>query len=240
MRIPPMVLPGPASTLAFVVIVLALGAAFVLGVRRAVQLAGEPAARVRSWTVGAALGAAAWLALTGGVSASRVLEVPMTPPRLMIFFVVSMLVALAVAFSPIGTRLLALPLSALVGFQVFRLPLELILHRWVEAGTLPPQMTYDGQNLDIVTGLLALPVAWIAARRPPARGAVIAFNLIGFALLVNVARIAAFSSPVPFRTFANDPPVLLAFHFPYGWIVPFCVGGALLGHVLVFRRLARG
>jgi hypothetical protein len=68
---------------------------------------------------------------------------------------------------------------------------------------------------------------------------VLAFNVVGFALLVNVARIAAFSSPVPFRTYLQDPPVLLAFHFPYGWIVPICVGGALFGHLLAFRWLAR-
>jgi hypothetical protein len=35
----------------------------------------------------------------------------------------------------------------------------------------------------------------------------------------------------------SDPPLLLAFHFPYGFIVPICVGGALLGHLLVFRWL---
>jgi hypothetical protein len=58
-------------------------------------------------------------------------------------------------------------------------------------------------------------------------------------LLVNVARVAAFSSPVPFRSYLEGPPVLLAFHVPFVWIVPICVGGALFGHLLVFRRLAR-
>lgn len=237
--IPEMVEPSVGSTFAFVAIVIALCALLVLGVRRAAQLAGEPPARTRSLTLRTALGIGAWLALTGAVSASGVLERAMMPPPLMIFFAASQLVAAAAAFSALGTRLLALPVAALVGFQVFRLPLELILHHWAQAGTLPPQMTYEGHNFDVVTGLLALPVAWLAARRPPARAAVLAFNLIGLALLINVARIAAFSSPVPFRTYLQDPPVLLAFHFPYGWIVPICVGGALFGHLLVFRRLRR-
>jgi hypothetical protein len=30
---------------------------------------------------------------------------------------------------------------------------------------------------------------------------------------------------------------LIGVYFPFGWIVPICVGGALFGHVLVFRRL---
>ena len=55
-------------------------------------------------------------------------------------------------------------------------------------------------------------------------------------LLLNVGSIALRSSPVPLRTFMNEPPVLLALHAPYTWIVPVCVGGALLGHLLGFRR----
>jgi len=68
---------------------------------------------------------------------------------------------------------------------------------------------------------------------------VIAFNLIGLPLLVNVARIAALPSPVPFRSYLQGPPVLLAFHLPYGFIAPFCVGRALFGQRLVFRWPAR-
>jgi hypothetical protein len=231
--------PSAGSTFAFVAIVLALCALFVLGVHRAAVLAGESPARRRALTLRAALAIGAWLALTGAVPASRVLEAQLTVPPLMIFFFVSQLVAATAAFSAVGTRLLQLPVAALVGFQVFRLPLELVLHAWAQGGTLPAQMTYEGHNFDILTGLLALPAAWLASRKPNARWPVLAFNVIGFALLLNVARIAAFSSPVPFRTYLNDPPVLLAFHFPYGWIVPICVGGALFGHLLVFRWLAR-
>jgi len=238
--LPDMVQPAAGSTFAFVAIVLALCVLLVLGVQRAGRIAGEARSRTRSWTVAAALAVSAWLALTGAVSASGVLEMPARPPPLMIFFFASQLAAIVAAFSPLGTRLLQLPVAALVGFQVFRLPLELVLHAWVEGGTLPVQMTYEGENFDIVSGLLALPVAWLAARRPNARWPVLAFNVVGLALLINVARIAAFSSPVPFRTYLQDPPVLLAFHFPYGWIVPICVGGALFGHVLVFRSTKRG
>jgi hypothetical protein len=45
------------------------------------------------------------------------------------------------------------------------------------------------------------------------------------------------SSPVPLRTYTNEPPVLLALHAPFTWIVPVCVAGALFGHLITFRRL---
>jgi hypothetical protein len=47
------------------------------------------------------------------------------------------------------------------------------------------------------------------------------------------------STQLHFRVFMNDPPVLLPFNFPHGWIVPFCMAPALAGHVLVFRWLRR-
>jgi len=100
-------------------------------------------------------------------------------------------------------------------------------------------MTYVGRNLDIITGILAVLVGLSLWRRGPSRALIWAFNLIGFGLLVNVGAIAALSSPVPFRVFTNEPAVLVAFNFPYGWIVPMCVAPALAGHLLVFRWLLR-
>ena len=98
-------------------------------------------------------------------------------------------------------------------------------------------MTFEGHNFDIISGSLALAVGlWLWRGRAP-RAAVWAFNVIGSALLVGVARIAVLSSPLPIRQYMNEPAVLLAFYFPYSWIVPVCVAGALFGHILIFRWL---
>jgi hypothetical protein len=69
-------------------------------------------------------------------------------------------------------------------------------------------------------------VAWIA-------------NVVGIALLINVARVALVSTPLPFAWTDVDPPLQLAFHQPYMLIVPVCVGGALAGHVVMTRALLR-
>jgi hypothetical protein len=232
-----MVPPTTETTVVFVAIVVTLAALLVAAVRVAAP-ASEPAAATTRWTWSTALGIGAFMALTGLVSGSGVLQPSATPPRVMFFFGGSMLTVVAAALSPLGTRLVAgAPILGLVGFQAFRLPLELVLHRWWQQGVLPVQMTYSGHNFDIVTGVAAMVAAAWIWRRGPSRVVIAAFNVLGFALLVTVASIAIRSTPGPRQTYEQGPPVLLAFHFPFGWIVPMCVGGALFGHVLVFRWL---
>jgi hypothetical protein len=233
-----MVSPSAGSTAAFVVLVVALSGLLLAGVVSAGRKLGEPDGVRRRHALVATLGILGWLALTAVASASGVLQRAGLPPPLMLFFVASMGVAIAAAFSRFGTRLVrGLPIAALVAVQAFRLPLELILHAWKDQGVLPIQMTYEGHNFDIVSGTLALALGiWLWRGRAP-RAAIWGFNLIGSALLLWVATIAVLSSPLPIRQYMNEPAVLLAFYFPYGWIIPICVGGALFGHILIFRWL---
>ncbi len=155
-------------------------------------------------------------------------------PRLMLFFGIINVAALILAFSPFG-KLLAthLPLWGLVAFQSFRLPLELVMHSWAEQGTIPETMTWTGQNFDIISGILAVVFAVLA--RQSAKAAWI-FNIIGFALLLNVFRVVILSSPLPFA-WPVEPPLQLAFFLPYALIGPVCVGGALAAHLILFRKL---
>jgi hypothetical protein len=238
--VPPMIEPSAASTVAFVGVVAAVAVMIVLGTRAAGPGLREAPDYTRRWWQGTAAALVVWLAVTAAISASGVLEAPVLPPRALFFMAGTNLAAVIFAFSRAGTRLQAgLPIAALVGFHAFRLPLELVLHRWWVEGVLPVQMTYAGRNFDIVTGILGLSIGLWLWRRGPSRPLVWLFNLVGFALLLTVGSIAVLSSPVPFRVFTNDPPVLLAFHAPYGWIVPMCVAPALAGHLLIFRWLWR-
>ena len=219
--------PSPLSLGAFLAIVLAVTAAIAAALVRA---------HVRTSVV--VIGTLAWLTLSALANGSGVLERSVGPvPGVTLFLLGSLGVALVVSLSPIGSAVArTTPLWALVLFQAFRLPLELVLHAWAGAGTIPPQMTWSGENLDVITGLLA-PLAAVAAYRGRMLGAVVAFDVLGGALLLNVLRVALLSTPGPFFSYTDASPLLLAFHFPTGWIVPVCVGGALAGHVVLTRAV---
>jgi hypothetical protein len=223
---------GPASLTAFLAIVIAVAASFPAGIYWAHRRLALPARRP---TLIFTFSLIAWLTLTCAIVSTGVIEThPM--PGVPLFFLAVNLVALLFALSPFGKRLATgLPIAALVAFQSFRLPLELVLHVWAKQGTIPPTMTWTGQNFDILTGFVALLAAPFASR---VRHAGWLANLIGLALLINVARVAILSSPLPFAWHVH-PPLQLAMHNPYALIAPVCVAGALAGHVILTRALLR-
>lgn len=218
--------PASASSLfAFGAILLAVLGALLAAVHHAYQ--SFKVTLLFSLLLGLWLGAQTALVFSG-----RMTSLPLN--GLPVFFGPVLVVWVGLAVSPVGRNIAAtVPLAALVAFQGFRLPLELVLHSWVVQGTIPETMTWSGQNWDILSGIVALVCAPLAVRfRMAARVA----NIIGFALLLNVMRVAILSAPVPFG-WNTQPPLLLAFYMPYALIGPVCVGGALFGHLVLTRAL---
>lgn len=196
----------------------------------------------RAWAVPALFGLLLWIGGTGALAASgRLADFSAMPPPLMVVMVVTVALTLALAFSRVGTRLATqLPLWMLVGSQAFRFPLELAMHGAADEGVMPRQMTYDGCNLDILTGITAL-VLGIALYRGTVPPAVVkAWNLMGTLLLLAIMSIAIVSTPVPFRLFLNDPPNVWVTHAPFVWLPTLMVPFALFVHALLWRRLAVG
>jgi hypothetical protein len=223
---------SPASVFAFLLVCGFVLAAFLRGIWSSARSEARDSVRRTLWV---ASGVALWLAFAASLVASGWVQA--VPMRLMVFGVASMLVSLAVGFSRIGKWLAeACPLPWLLAFQGFRLPLELILHSWVGQGVIPATMTWTGSNWDVLSGLAALVLA------PFCRRSIVAAwtgNIIGFVLLLNVARVAVLSSPVPFGWHDVTPKLEVAYHLPYALIIPVCVGGALVGHIALTRALLR-
>lgn len=170
-----------------------------------------------------------------GASLSGILQTQFFPlgPLLLIS---ALVFALAFSFSSPGAKMAStFSYAALIGFQSFRLPLEIILHHWSGLGTVPPTMTWTGQNWDIVTGVVSLLVfRWVNGNRK------LAFltNTIGAILLLNVLRVVVMSSPLPFAWSLDEPLVLIAY-FPYALIGPLFVLPALVAHIVTFRKLLK-
>jgi hypothetical protein len=221
-----------------------LSAALLLAFVRAVYVSSLRSGRMPSVALRASIVAAllsgAWCAFTGILAARGMLRM-WGPPTMGLVLAPMLLIAFGIALSPLGRRLVeTIPVAWLVGFQGFRVLVELLLHRAYVEGLMPVQMSYAGRNFDIVTGLSALVVgAWLASGRR-SRVVVLLWNTMGLALLLNVVVVALLSAPTPFRVFTKEPANVWITRAPWVWLPAVMVLAALAGHLLVYRWLWRG
>ena len=230
MPLPPLLATGFAS------LALVMAAVFVLGVRFA-RVAGDRLADRQRATRLALAVAAAFLGVSGALAAAGVLaDVDARPPPAAVMLVLLAAGMAVVAFSRVGDRLLAWPLGVLVGVQAFRVAVEMLLLAAHRVGAVPVEMTFEGHNFDIVTGVLAAGIGLWAWRGSPPRWVIAAWNVLGLVLLIIVVATAARSA---FGFAETTPRLTLPTAWPGVWLPAWLVQLAFLGHLLVFRALAR-
>jgi hypothetical protein len=160
------------------------------------------------------------------------------PPPFALMVVAILALGAGIALSPLGARLAQLPVWTLVAVQAFRLPLEVAMHALVPRGIMPEQMSYSGRNFDIVTGATAIVVAGLAAAGVAGRRLVLAWNIMGLALLANIVVVAILSTP-RFAVFGPDRLNTFVTYPPFVWLPTVLVLAALVGHLIIFRALRR-
>lgn len=182
---------------------------------------------------------AAWLGAAAALSSIDSLrDFRSFPPPLLRVLLVMLLALTIVALSPGGRRVgNGMPLWILVGFQAFRIPVELLLHASYAHGLIGVQMTYLGRNLDVLSGAGALLLGLVLYKRPLPKWCLWAWNVMSVALLVNILVVAALSMPTPARVFLQGPPNVFVAHWPFILLPMAMVASAWFGHVLLTRRL---
>jgi hypothetical protein len=131
----------------------------------------------------------------------------------------------------------AIPLSWLVGFQVYRVVGLVFLVQWAR-GLAPAAFAFPAGLGDFLTGLLALPVALALARggEDVGRKAVL-WNLFGIADFVVAMTLGVMTAPGALQALAFDHPNRLT--YPLVMIPAFAVPLSLLLHAASLRQIAR-
>lgn len=222
------------------IIAIAVWALFLWGNIAGAQRLGWHWERVRRHGVRVAVDTALWaggfaLAAWSGLLA----RFDLWPPPILVMMLVVIAGSVWFAFSECALPLVdGLPVAALVGFQAFRLPLEVVMHAAAMTGVMPVQMSYAGWNFDIVTGLTACVVAPLASVGRAPRWLIWSWNVLGSALLAAIGGIAIASTPA-IRAFGDDRLNTWVCFFPFVWLPSILVAAALAGHIALFRRLKR-
>jgi len=143
---------------------------------------------------------------------------------------------LVITFLPATRDVLArIDPKSIARLQVFRVFVELLLWAMFVQDLLPVQMTFEGRNLDILSGLTAPFAAMFLVR---SKWAMAAWNILCLGSLINIVTVAILSMPVPFRVFMNEPSNTVVARFPFillpGMLVPLAYGLSFLSLRQVF------
>ncbi|MBM4182839.1 MAG: hypothetical protein FJ207_01285 [Gemmatimonadetes bacterium] len=229
--------PSTLSDILFIAIVVPVAAFYVAAMLKT-SPADAPGSRPKG--LGLIVRVLVFSLVVPGVlaGAGRLERYDPVPPPVMLLVLFVTLCTVGLALSDAGKRLASgLPLAVLVGYQVFRVPLEWLLHRLYLEGVIPVEMTYEGRNFDIVSGLSSAVLAIFLARSRVPIAVVAVWNTLGLALLINIVVVAVLSTPTPFQVFTEGPSNVLPSMLPYVWLPTLLVQAALLGHLLVYRAL---
>lgn len=128
----------------------------------------------------------------------------------------------------------------LTWLHVVRIPVELVLFWLFQHGQVPQLMTFEGNNPDILSGISAPLIAWLAFRGGSNnRRLLIGWNLVCLMLLFNIVVRAILAAPTPFQLWGFEQPNVGVLYFPYIWLPAFIVPVVLLAHLAALRQLLR-
>ena len=130
-----------------------------------------------------------------------------------------------------------IPIAVLLGFQTFRVGVELTLNHLAGQGLAPRIMTLAGGNIEILVAATAPLAAWLVGRGPTGRKVAWGWNLIGLLSLGNVVTRAVLSAPGPLQLIHAEVPDQAILLFPFTFIPGFMAPLALALHILAFRAL---
>jgi hypothetical protein len=131
-----------------------------------------------------------------------------------------------------------IPREKIIQLQSFRFFVEVLLWMLFISSAVPIQMTFEGRNFDILSGLTAPFVAYLISRSKISKPLVIAWNVACLILLINIVTVAILSTPSPVRVFMNDPSNAIVATFPVSFLPGFLVPLAYALHFFSLRQLS--
>lgn len=181
-----------------------------------------------------------WIGLAAAAGAAGWLAIPRPAPVMGIFVAAPLLAAaIATAWPRARKALLSLPLPLLVGLNIGRVFAVLFLLLAAE-GRLSGPFPYSAAWGDIITGVVALPLVWLA-RQPAGHAAVLhAWNAFGMLDLVAAIGLGVASANNSVIQIFPTPGSEAMQHLPWSFVPAVLVPMWMVMHAIIFVRLRRG
>jgi hypothetical protein len=163
------------------------------------------------------------------------------PPRIGLLLGPPALLITGLFLSGSGRHYLAgLRLEVLTLLHTVRIGVEMVLLGLFLCRVVPQLMTFEGRNYDILAGLTAPVVYYLAFRRKQlGKKWLLVWNFSCLGLLANIVVNAVLSAPSLFQRFAFEQPNVAILHFPFVWLPSCVVPLVLLAHLAAIRQLLK-
>jgi hypothetical protein len=180
-----------------------------------------------------------WIGVAAAAGGSGWLALPRPVPVLGIFVAVPLLAAaIATAWPRARKAMLGLPLPLMVGLNIGRVFAVLFLLLAAE-GRLSGPFPYSAAWGDIISGVVALPLLWLA--RQPARHAAVlhAWNAFGMLDLVAAIGLGVMSANNSLLQTFPPPGSEAMQHLPWSFVPTVLVPIWMVMHAIIFVKLRR-
>lgn len=230
--------PSTFISILFVALTLLLLVLLLTGFYKSLSAVPQYKTKSRKYTGIASAVLILWLLFQLVASVNHVFEQwNALPPRLLIVLLPPLITTLLFARSKKAVSLLqVLPQQSIIYVQSFRIMMEIILWALFMESIIPKQMTFEGFNVDILVGITAIVIGYLAMTHKISNKWIIVWNVAGLCILANIVTIAILSAPLYFRAFMNEPANTIVAQFPFVWLPGFVVPVAYFLHVCSIKK----
>lgn len=160
------------------------------------------------------------------------------PPHFFLLIAPPVIFIAVLFFTTTGRKFIdGLNLCMLTLLHTIRIAVELVLFFLFLYKAVPKIMTYEGWNFDIISGLTAPLIFYLAfIKKSLSNKFLLIWNFICLGLLINIVRIAVLSAPLPFHHLAFDQPNIAILYFPFTWLPCCIVPLVLFAHLAAIRQ----
>ena len=159
----------------------------------------------------------AWSTLVCVLAANGVYEDFQAKPPRFVFVVLPILGAIIYILFKYTKVVKQLDILRLTYLHMIRVPVEIFIFIWFTYGIVPQEMTFEGRNFDILSGLTAPIVAYFIAKHGVKKHVKMAYawNILALLLVLNIVVTAVLSLPSNFQVFGLEQPNIAVINAPF-------------------------
>jgi hypothetical protein len=229
----------PLTKVGFAIVTIVYFFLLLREIQRAVKVSAIEESKKKRFVTSVIVAIVSWAVFVAAWSLSGVMSnFSLFPLNMGPILIIPLIAAILFTFSRTFAEVLShIPQHKLVYLQSFRIFVEILIWMLFIDDLLPVQMTFEGRNFDVISGITGIIIGYLSSQGKLPRTVMIIWNIACLGLLINIVTIAILSMPVPFRVFTNEPSNTVVGQFPISLLPAMLVPLAYILHFFSLRKL---